>query len=109
LQSYADIFKDNPVSEQLVSQLNQQVVQWKADGIIVVGFRMPSSPDMVELENQVSGFDELEIKENFVKAGGIWLDFSLNDYHSYDGSHLVAESALQFSRDLAEKLKEILP
>ena len=56
----------------------------------------------------MSGFREAEFIQEFRNAGGIWLSFNLDDYVSYDGSHLDADSAKKLSRDLAEKIRVII-
>jgi hypothetical protein len=43
-----------------------------------------------------------------MNAGGIWLSFNPDDYVSYDGSHLDADSAKKLSRDLADKIRVII-
>ena len=62
---------------------------------------------MVELEKELSGFNQAEFVDAFKEAGGIWIDIDPTAYDSFDGSHLQSQSALELSRDLALKIYEI--
>jgi len=95
---------EGPVSQTIVDGLIEAVQRWRAEGIIVYAFRTPSCDEMIEVENKVSGFDEMDFIERFATAGGTWLVFNQDAYASYDGSHLDEESAPLFSADLAETL-----
>ena len=63
---------------------------------------------MVALEKELSGFDEAAFVKRFKQAGGAWFSFSLDDYHSFDGSHLHRDSAVQFSKDLAKRIRNYI-
>jgi hypothetical protein len=108
LQSFRDIFNETPVDAESVERLLEQTQQWTQRGIQVYAFRVPSSPQMVALENQLSGFDEAAFVEKFKNAGGVWFDIPLEPYHSYDGSHLTKEAALKLSTDLGRLINEML-
>jgi hypothetical protein len=97
---------EGPVSQAVIDGLIEAVKRWRAEGIIVYAFRTPSCSEMIDVENQVSGFDEMDFVERFVRAGGTWLVFDQDAYASYDGSHLDVRSAPAFSDDLAETLAE---
>jgi len=105
LPSYRDLFSKTQVSEQLVQELMDQTRQWREQGIRVYAFRVPTGDEMVALENRMSGFDETAFIEQFQDAGGTWFSFPQDLYYSYDGSHLIKQSALDFSVDLAELIK----
>ena len=102
LPSYREIFSQTQVSPRLVQELVDQTRQWTQRGIRVYAFRVPSSPGMVALENQLSGFNEAALVKAFEDAGGIWFSIPLTPYHSYDGSHLAKPSAEALSIDLAK-------
>jgi hypothetical protein len=108
LPSFKDIFSKTPVSPQLVQALMEQTRRWRESGVRVFAFRVPSSLQMVALENRLSGFDETAFIEQFRAAGGEWFDIPLAPYHSFDGSHLTKEAALQLSVDLAELIRQVL-
>ena len=108
LTSYKEVFKTRKVSTELVQQFTDQTAFWRENHITVFAFRMPTDPQMVILENKSSGFDENHISKQFEKNGGIWLDFSNETYHSYDGSHLDKDSAVKFSQDLSAQIAQYM-
>ncbi|RPJ22536.1 MAG: hypothetical protein EHM35_18135 [Planctomycetaceae bacterium] len=89
--------------------LNASVSGWTGKGIRVYAFLVPSCREMVELEERDSGFNQDQFVQDFEKAGGTWIDMDPCRYDSFDGSHLGREAALQFSRDLAERIHELEP
>lgn len=108
LKSYATIFdetRDGPVSQEVIEEFLSETRRLTSDGVTVFGFRPPSCPEMVVLENEKGGFDEKAVARAFENAGGIWLDMDQDAYHSYDGSHLHRESAEALSRALAEQIR----
>lgn len=94
--------------EDAAGMFIRQVEKWTGDGIKVVSFRTPAGSIITHLEDSLSGFNELFFKEQFIEAGGDWIEFDARRYHTYDGSHLDHESALLFSRDLAGEISKIL-
>jgi hypothetical protein len=106
IDSYRSIFSTTQVSPRLVQDLLDQTQQWVAQGIKVYAYRPPTSQAMADLENQVSGFDEIDFSARFEAAGGVWFSIPLALYHSYDGSHLVKASAVQLSVDIARLIKQ---
>jgi len=108
LSSYRARFASCRVSSDLCRDVLQVVREWRSRGIQTIGYRPPATRAMVALEDSMSGFREAEFIQEFRNAGGIWLSFNLDDYVSYDGSHLDADSAKKLSRDLAEKIRVII-
>jgi hypothetical protein len=108
LSLYRARFASHQVSSDLCQDVLQVVREWKSRGIQTIGYRPPATRAMVALEDSMSGFREAEFIKGFQNAGGIWLSFNLDDYVSYDGSHLEADSAKKLSRDLADKIRVIL-
>ncbi len=108
LPHFNDMFQKTKVDNGLIEDLFEQTRSWRDQGINVFAFRVPSSVQMVELENKLSGFDEAAFAEGFENAGGIWIDIPTEPYHSFDGSHLEKQSAIQLSLDLAHALEEYL-
>lgn len=92
------------VSEALKQSLFNQTRKWTASGVRVFAFRPPTTMEMVDLENNTSGFDETAFCFDFEKAGGTWVPVDLSQYHSYDGSHLADFSALKLSRYIATEM-----
>lgn len=101
---YRDHYTKSTVSEEIIDALVARVGRWVDSGISVFGFYMPTSPPMIELEKQISGFDEAALQRKFESAGGIWLSFRADKYHSYDANHLRKDSARRFSRQLARTI-----
>jgi len=89
-----------PVSADILDELFDHVRRWNSAGRRVFGFRPPTSDAMAGLEVSMTRFDEARFVEGFEHAGGVWLRPEAA-YHSYDGSHLREDSAIQLSRDLA--------
>ena len=101
-------FEENLSSPEIRDLLVSQISSWVKDGVIVIAFRPPTCEEMIEAENQYSGFLELQVKDAVVEAGGIWLEVDQDKYESFDTSHLTEASALEFSKDLALKLKDYI-
>jgi len=106
LLKYRDNFTDNMVSDSVIHLLSERVKKWTKAGIQVFAFRPPSSISMEDLENEISGYDELRMEEVIFDCGGIWLEIN-NNYHSYDGSHLSKRAAMKFSNELNAKIEAI--
>ncbi len=109
LPSYEKSFTDNPISLPAVKQLMERVNAWEKAGITVVGFRIPSTAKMEALENEMSGYEETTIRQQFEAFGGTWLNFHGVELNSYDGSHLHYEAAQELSAMLSDSLAVILP
>jgi hypothetical protein len=101
LDLYNHKFTDNQVDDSIVNGLLVQVHLWVEQGIVVFGFRVPTTAEMIALEDNKSGFNEPEFVTRFQESGGQWLSVCGTCYVSYDGSHLSADGAVQLSSDLA--------
>jgi hypothetical protein len=82
--------------------------RWSDEGIAVFGFRPPVSNRVSAMEDSLSIFPELEAARRFEDAGGYWLTFDASRYHYVDGSHMRYDAAIEFSRDLAKAVAQIL-
>ncbi len=105
LRRYRERFRECDVSEEVIAALLEQVRQWTNKGIRVFGFRPPTSEEMFELEESLSGFHEDEFTKRFEAAGGVWIAVRPTGYESHDGSHLRYTAAETFSRDFALLLR----
>jgi hypothetical protein len=86
----------------------RQVALHASEGITVVGFRMPISPQLREIERQHSGMDWSGFVSAFEAAGGVWLgSFVDSGFETFDGSHLTNVDARRFSRLIADKLDSV--
>ena len=62
----------------------------------------------IQLENEISGYNEEEIKQRFESSGGRWIEVKDYDFVSYDGSHLHYESAEKLSEIIGEYISKDL-
>lgn len=107
LPGYVNDFKENIVSEKVIKEMLNQVEIWIKSDILVFGLRMPTTLKMEELENRLSGYRESDLKERFVNIGGYWIDLPDRDaYSSYDGSHLIDTSAMDFSKYVGQQIQK---
>jgi len=105
LNSYRKWFSETNISENITKRLFSKINDWQRKGIKVYAFRMPTSWSMYNIEDTILKFDEKKIAKRCIDAGAVWVDVNKKSYHSYDGSHLEKKSAIEFSKDLACKLK----
>jgi hypothetical protein len=101
---YRQSWEGNSISEPVTAHLLAKVRVWRAQGIEIYGFMPPSSKELYEVEMSMSHFPDKGFPLRFQQAGGVWLDFPLENYHTYDGSHLRADSAIKLSQDLAQRI-----
>lgn len=80
------------------------VIFLSLSGIDVYLLRLPTTSEMLQLENEQSGFDETFFRREIESSGGIWLDLPPADYNCYDGSHLHEASAKEYSIRLAKQI-----
>jgi hypothetical protein len=106
--SYISVFNKNKVSESAINNLAQQVNYWSNKGILVVGFRPPTTSEMRNLEDSISGFNEELTIKLFKQAGGVWVELDSHQFKSYDGSHLRKESAEELSEILGKEVVKAL-
>ncbi len=103
LQAYKDQFSQYQISPDIVQNFIDFIKDSTEKGYRVYCVRPPTIPAMEKIENELSGFDEEKTKAAIRNAGGIWLDLpEKQKYHSYDGSHLRGDSAVEFSKDVAK-------
>jgi hypothetical protein len=102
LDEYKQRFSKDQVSKELFNYFIEHVRKWRTQGYTVFAFRPPASEKMEILEDSHSGYDEPGMKQEFMEAGGIWIDIpDRYSYTTYDGSHLTGESALLLSKYIA--------
>ncbi|MBT8180648.1 MAG: hypothetical protein KJO53_03570, partial [Eudoraea sp.] len=69
LKSYRKNFLENKVSKGVLHKLYKRVAEWKHEGFNIFAFRLPTTKAMLLLENEISGFNELDVIRN-LKASG---------------------------------------
>ncbi len=104
LKSSKESFTKNKVDEQLLNDLLKQIKRWSESGISVFVYRPPTTPELRQMEDEVSEFNENLLQTAVKLAGGTYIQVNINDYHSYDGSHLTETSARKFSSFLADEI-----
>ncbi|HYC87359.1 MAG TPA: hypothetical protein VEB86_19135 [Chryseosolibacter sp.] len=104
LPGYVKDFASNRVSPVAIDTLVDRVGRWTRNGIEVYGFRPPTTVEMVQLENNLSGFQESLFVQRFQDAGGRWIDLDISEYQSYDGSHLAKSSAIKVSERIGKHI-----
>lgn len=107
IPSYTKDFNNYTVNKEKLQQLYAQVKEWTNNGVIVIGFRPPTSQPMVILEDTLANFNEAKIKKEFISSGGNWIDINPSQFKTYDGSHLDKNSAKKLSLLLSEEIKTL--
>jgi hypothetical protein len=105
---YRKYFKKGKIDEELLGVIYRNTEAWTREGIKVFGIRIPTSPGLFTIENNMSGFDEQSIRQRFERSGGVWLNPDIRYFVAWDGSHARYDSAISYSKSLAEELKKIL-
>lgn len=106
LKEYRQQLQANPIEEQSVQKLMNQVGRLTSSGISVIGVRVPAAPEMQALENELLQFDESQFAARFKEAGGIWMEVDETGYQTYDATHLTKKSAVKFSHAVGKFLLE---
>ena len=104
LKGYPRAFANNPIDRTVIDELFSNVEELSRSNILVIGFRVPSIPEMWAIEDSITSFEQLNIPERFESAGGHWLDFPPSGYSSFDASHLTRESAIKFSQEVSDSV-----
>lgn len=108
LSFFEEYYVNNQVSGEIITELLHTVRDWTESGIVVVGFRPPTTTEMYNLEERLAGFDEKGFVKRFADAGGIWFDFPHGRFKTHDGSHLLSGAAMNFSKIVSRKISEQL-
>ncbi|QLG46711.1 hypothetical protein [Costertonia aggregata] len=108
LEGYKAIYEKEAVSEYRIASLKKLIRFLKKKGEVVL-VRMPTSEEVNEFENKKWEFFNVEIDSMAKKIDIKYLDYSDNFmFNTYDGSHLVSESAKSFTGLLADDIKKHL-
>ena len=109
--SYREFFHGNRVDPRFSRALIERVRRWNSAGTHVFAWRMPIGPALHQIEGGESGMDWGAFGSAFEAAGGKWLgDFSQDPrFPTYDGSHLTADAARNFSAVVAALVRNGLP
>jgi len=102
---HRQMYRHHSVSPAQVEILLQRVERWVRQGVLVYAFRPPTCREMLAVE-AASGFDEPDFVRRFEAVGGRWITVDPQGYHTTDGHHLHADSALRLSRAVARRIRE---
>lgn len=101
-------YTNNQISHEQLQQMTKKVGEWKQKGAEVIAFRPPSTRKMEMMEDSLSGYNEKYVAKVLENAGAVWVDVDVDNYFSYDGSHLDEASAIRLSQDIALKIRKII-
>lgn len=107
LHFYKKRFLKTKIAPKAITMFYQKIREWKEKGIQVYAFEPPISYNLSQLENNHTTFNKIEFIENFIDAGGEWINLKIH-FHSYDGSHINKKSALKLSSEIAHQIKNNL-
>lgn len=102
------LFRIDSIRPEFREALLKRTQTWSEKGIIVIGFRVPTSPRLREIENVDGVFDELAFANDFIAHGGTWIPVDPNDYRTYDNSHLEKADATKLSMYLGRQTAALL-
>ncbi|PCJ57473.1 MAG: hypothetical protein COA79_15695 [Planctomycetota bacterium] len=109
LLEYQNKFNLGKIESKRIDLLINIISSWHDKGIKIFGFRPPVTKKMYDLENELSGFDEISFIEKFKNAGGNWIQIPpYGKYHCYDGSHISKISAIMLSDNVGKEIKMVL-
>lgn len=100
LDHYEKILTNNPIDSANYQAFFDRIAKWNTEGIKVFAYRPPTTPEMEELENDKTGFDEQAFILRFEKCGGKWLNLDKSEYRTYDGSHLRENEVIRLSEEI---------
>jgi hypothetical protein len=98
------------VDADTLDRLLRRIASWRASGIHVFAFRIPTTPETDAFEDKVFGYDEKRLSAAFGRAGAHWIEISDRAaLVSYDGSHLARDSAVALSQTVGRAIARALP
>jgi hypothetical protein len=103
-RNYRMYYEEQKVDPGTIENIISFIEECVGQGIKIYGFVPPTCREMYEFEAAESGFDEEDFIRRFEDAGGVWIYVDPVAYHSFDGSHLQDDSAIQLTNDLCEKI-----
>lgn len=105
LRIYTKVFISNKVSCDILDDLVLKLNEFQNEGIDVYAFRPPTTLQLKQMEDSLSGFNEKLVVEKLKNVGGVrWINIEIDSYKTYDGSHLHYTFAEKLSATLAEDI-----
>jgi len=99
-QRYANDYVSRPFSKSMYDGLLSQLVAIQRDGYQVLVFSTYSSTPFELIDARMSGLDDARLAADLHRLGLAYLPVAVDGLRSYDGTHLDAPSAAEFSRRL---------
>jgi hypothetical protein len=96
-------------SDYRIKQLIQTIKFLKKHGTVVL-VRMPSSDNIVEIENEYWQYFNLDITKLAIENNVQYLDFTKNnsDYKTYDGVHLDKVGGQKFTKSVCDSILKFM-
>lgn len=104
IPSYIDRLQKTKLSKKLIDDLFTKTQEWTKKGYKVIYFYPPSSYNNEHAEDLILNFNRQDFYKLSLKYGAKWISLD-SSYTSYDGSHLIKESAIVLSNEIALKIK----
>lgn len=92
------------ISDATAQRLVARIASWRQLGLRIAAFRPPTTAETSTLEDLVFGFNQSNMERALTSAGALWIDCTDTTLRSYDGSHMIPESAQRLSRCLADAI-----
>ena len=108
LEEYNEHFKNNIPTMSIINNLSKRVGELTKKGYTIIGLRVPIEKSLYELEQSYGGNLFETMKKKFIAAGGNWIELPLTTDGTFDGSHLDKWAAYKLSKDVGEKIHELL-
>lgn len=108
LEGTRHLFRRDYIRPEVRQELMKRTRRWSEKGILVVGFRPPTSPRLRQIENVDGKFDEEAFAREFISNGGVWISIDPDSFRAYDNSHLSKGEAIKLTKLLAREVSVIL-
>ncbi|MFK7769660.1 MAG: hypothetical protein AB8B55_20800 [Mariniblastus sp.] len=105
LNRYKKIFENNQVADTIQTDIIRFIQQQTEQGVQVFVTRPPVADEMLALENEKSGFDELTFYSAVESVGGEIIRVK-SKFETYDGHHLDRDSSEAYSEFLATAIND---
>lgn len=106
IDSYEKSFKRTGFNRAAINEFVLRVSESIKNGYKVYAIRPPVHSGLLDVENKYAADVYNEVKDNLIKSGVRWIEYSSVTDQSYDGSHLNKKGAIEFSSAIAEAIAE---
>ncbi len=100
------LYAHNQVSQAKINLFLDEIRQMVQEGYHPCAYRAPASDELFEVDTRYSGFNYALFRQQFIEAGGRWLEAPQSRWKTIDGIHMQKESAESFSRELGKILAD---